>query len=151
MNNKLTSSLFVSALSLTALACVGLTVTKQSKPVESEAKTAITYNAVTNEDELYNSSSIVLAVKEYGKLLRSHQEELLKAMDTITDAYITYGEDLTDDNGRFAASAEDKQNVVARMQSQFLNSKTAEIGEKVKNHKLNADEAAEELEKLDDI
>lgn len=91
-----------------------------------------------------------LAVKEYTKLLRSHQEELLKAMDTITDSYITYGEDLRDEYGRIVATSEDKQGVAARMQSEFLNSKTAEIGEKVTSGDMSADEAAEELEKLGD-
>ena len=89
-----------------------------------------------------------LAVKEYTKLLRSHQEELLKAMDTITDSYISYGEDLRDEHGHLLATKEDKQGVAARMQSEFLNSKTAEIGEKVIAGDMNADEAAEELEKL---
>lgn len=91
-----------------------------------------------------------LAVKEYGKLLREKQDELITAMDTITDMYITYGEDIRDNHGRLLASKEDKQSVAARMQSEFLNSKTAEIGEKVLAGDMNADEAAEELEKLGD-
>lgn len=89
-----------------------------------------------------------LAAKEYGKLLREKQSELLTAMDTITDAYVSYGEDIVDEGGRVLASAEDKENVAARLQSEFLNSKTEEIGQKVIDGELTPDEAAEELEKL---
>lgn len=89
-----------------------------------------------------------LAVKEYGKLLREHQEELLKAMDTITDTYVTYGENIYDEFGRTLATKDDKQLVAANMQSSFLSAKTKEIGDQVKYDGLSADAAAEKLEKL---
>lgn len=92
-----------------------------------------------------------LAVKEFSKLLREKQEELLTAMDTITDMYITQGEDIRDSYGRLLASKDDKQNITARMQSEFLNSKTAEISDRIINEKgFDADDAAKELEKLGD-
>ena len=88
-----------------------------------------------------------LAAKEYGKLLREHEDDLLKSMDTITDTYVKYDKDIFK-NGKKVASKEDKEQVAGQMQSQFLRQRTAEIGEKVLNKDLTPDEAAEELEKL---
>lgn len=88
-----------------------------------------------------------LAAKEYGKLLREHQEDLIKAMDTITDAYISYSDDVYE-NGKKVASKEEKEQVASRMQSEFLNQRTSEIGKKVMDGDLTSDEAAEELKNL---
>ena len=92
-----------------------------------------------------------LARKEYMKILREHQEELQKAADTITDSYVSYVEDIYDEHGRILASAEDKQQVAGRMQTEFLNSQVKSIGDKVASGKLDPDEAAEELKNVGKI
>lgn len=97
--------------------------------------------AAKNEEEK-------LARKEYIKILREHQEELQKAADTITDDYVSYVEDIYDEHGRILASAEDKQQVAGRMQTEFLNSQVKSIGDRVASGELDPDEASEELKNV---
>ena len=92
-----------------------------------------------------------LARKEYVKVLSEHEEEMIKAIDTLTKAFISFDKDIYDKNGRLKATKEEKQEVVSRMQSQFLRDQTTAIGNKVVEGDIDADEAAEELEKLTGI